>query len=102
MSNVLTGNLQIELVGSPTKTLATLDELKEYMSGGDVEGVTKEYVDTQLATKASTASVAGKADKTYVDNALAKKFDIPTGVPEDGAMLTYRNGAWVIENPQGV
>ena len=42
-----------------------------------------------------------KADKTYVDNTLKLKFDIPTNeVPKDGATLIFMNGKWEIANPK--
>ncbi|WAX22551.1 minor tail protein [Acinetobacter phage vB_AbaP_HB01] len=112
---MLKGNQVIFVYGDPSSTLATLDELKTFMGGGDVEGVTKEYVDTQLATKASTtqlaakadktyvdtqlatkastASVTPKADKTYVDAELAKKIGLPATANE-GDVLTFTGGKW--------
>jgi len=112
---MLKGNQAVLIYGTNSATLSTLEELKEYMSGGDVEGVTKEYVDTQLATKASTtqlaakadksyvdtqlatkastASVTPKADKTYVDAELAKKISLPATANE-GDILTFTGGKW--------
>lgn len=112
---MLKGNQTIFVYGEPSSSLATLDELKEYVSGGSVEGVTKEYVDgelakkadataltakadktyvdTQLGTKASTASVTPKADKTYVDAELAKKIGLPATANE-GDVLTFTGGKW--------
>lgn len=108
---MLKGNQVIFVYGDPSSTLATLDELKTFMGGGDVEGVTKEYVDTQLATKAdktyvdtqlatkaTTASVTAKADKTYVDTELAKKIGLPATANE-GDILTFTGGKWVAEAP---
>lgn len=111
----LKGYERVSIIGDSAKSFATLDELKEYMSGGSVEGVTKEYVDTQLATKASTtqlatkadktyvdtqlatkattASVSAKADKTYVDAELAKKIGLPVTANE-GDILTFTGGKW--------
>ena len=109
------GYQAVLLYGTNSATLTTLDELKEYMNGGEVAGVTKEYVDTQLATKASTtqlaakadktyvdtqlatkattASVALKSDKTYVDAELAKKIGLPATANE-GDVLTFTGGKW--------
>ncbi|AZF88456.1 putative tail fiber protein [Acinetobacter phage TAC1] len=59
---MLKGNQAIFVYGDPTSTLATLEELKEYMGGGDVGGVTKEYVDAELAKKIGLPATANEGD----------------------------------------
>lgn len=83
----LTGNEVILVLGNQAQTFATLEELKEFLGGSSEGGVTEEQLKT-------------KADKTYVDNKLKLKFDIPTNeVPVDGAGLVFSNGKWEIQNP---
>ena len=82
----LTGNEVVLVVGNQAQTFATLNELKEFL-GGSGGGVTEEQLKT-------------KADKTYVDNKLKLKFDIPTNeVPKNGATIVFRDGEWHVENP---
>ena len=85
----LTGNEVVLVIGNQAQTFATLNELKEFLGGGE-GGVTEEQLKT-------------KADKTYVDNKLKLKFDIPTNeVPKDGANLIFMNGKWEIANPEPI
>ncbi|AHY26764.1 hypothetical protein vB_AbaM_Acibel004_149 [Acinetobacter phage vB_AbaM_Acibel004] len=81
----LTGNEVVLVIGNQAQTFATLNELKEFLGGEG--GVTEDQLKT-------------KADKTYVDNKLKLKFDIPTNeAPKDGASLIFANGKWEISNP---
>ncbi|QIW91558.1 hypothetical protein vBAbaMD22_45 [Acinetobacter phage vB_AbaM_D22] len=89
---MLKGNQVIFVYGDPSSTLATLDELKTFMGGGDVDGVTKDYVDTQLATK---------AEKSYVDTELAKKIGLPATANE-GDVLTFTGGKWAAVAQSGL
>lgn len=54
-----------------------------------------------LNNKASTASVAGKADQTYVDTNLAGKLDKPAIAGTDGQILTSSGGVPVWSDPTG-
>ncbi|QQV88755.1 hypothetical protein Liucustia_55 [Acinetobacter phage Liucustia] len=90
---MLKGNQVIFVYGDPSSTLATLEELKEYMGGGDVGGVTKEYVDGELAKKADATALTAKADKTYVDAELAKKIGL-LETANEGDILTFTGGEW--------
>lgn len=127
----LTNQNLILVYGSNAQTFTTLEELKEFLGGGEGGGVTQDQLDTQLAAYAKTATMNSeltkKADKTQltkagvglgnVDNtadaakpvstaqkaAIDKKQDIPAGTPKEGSTLEYIGGKLTyVDPPVGV
>ena len=115
MSNALTGNERISILGNTTQTSVSLKELQ-----GESGGVTAEELDQRLATFRSdlsgfdvglgdvdNTSDADKPISTATQAALDKKVNLAdllgTQLPQDaveGSTLKYIGGAWVAVPPE--
>jgi hypothetical protein len=78
----------------------TLIGLGQVNNTADIDKPLSQAAIDALNTKASTASVAAKADKTYVDTQLATKITEP-GSGTNGQLLTLVAGVPTWQDPSG-